>query len=88
MPSDVDTSASGVSKAEEIFYLSECKKNKKQMSSDVPSSSCSCKSSNNSHFSDTNLNGDKMFKDTFALNIEVADLENGIQVKNLFTFDK
>ncbi len=56
-------------------------------SSDVPSSSCSCKSEK-SCFSDVDLDWDEMFKEAFVTDVEVADLRNGIQVKNLFAFDK
>jgi hypothetical protein len=80
MPSSGNASARGKSKAEENFYKSEGKKNKKQKSSDVPSSSRSCKSKK-SHFSDVDLDLDKTFEDAFVTNIEVADLENRIQVK-------
>ncbi len=56
----------------------------------MPSSSCSRKSgtSKKGHNSDINLDWDKTFKDTFATNIEVADLKNGIQVEDPFTFGK
>ncbi len=35
-----------------------------------------------------NLDWDKTFKDAFATDVEVADLENGIQIENLFAFGK
>jgi hypothetical protein len=63
MPSNGDASASGKSKAEENFYLSEGKKNKKWKSSDVPSSSC-------------RIDWDKTFKDAFVTDVEVADLKS------------
>ena len=88
MPSNGGASASGKSQAKENFYLSEGKKNKKQKSSDVPSSSHSCKSSKKHRVSDIDLNWDETFEDTFVTDIEVADLKNGIQVKNPFAFDK
>jgi hypothetical protein len=88
MPSDGDASAIGKSKVKENVYLSEGKKNKKQKLSDVPSSSCSQKSSKKHCFSDVDLDWDEKFKDAFVTDIEVADLEYGIQVKNLFAFDK
>jgi hypothetical protein len=82
MPSNGNASASGESKAKEIFYLSEGKKNKKRKLSDVPSSSHSRKSSKKRRFSDVDLDWDEMFKDAFVMDNEVADLKNGIQVKN------
>jgi hypothetical protein len=88
MPSNGNASASGESKAEENFYLSEGKKNKKWKLSDVPSSSCSCKSSKKHHFSDVDLYWDETFKDTFVMDVEVANLNYGIQFKNPFAFDK
>jgi hypothetical protein len=87
MPSNGNASASSKSKAKENFHLSEGKKNKKQKLSDVPSSSRSCKSKKHC-FSDTNLDWDERFKVTLVTNFEVADLKNGIQVKNPFAFDK
>ncbi len=74
MPSDGNASASGKSKAEKIFYLSEGEKNKKRKSSDVHSSSCSCKSSKKRHFSDIGLDWDETFEGAFIRDIEVADL--------------
>jgi hypothetical protein len=91
MPSNGNASARGKSKAEEIFYLSEGKKNKKRSLGNVPSSSCSRKSGGTSkkrQNSDIDLDWEKMFEDAFVTDIEVADLENGIQVENLFTFGK
>ncbi len=88
MPSDGDASTSGESKAEENFYLSKGKKNKKRKSSDVPSSSRSHKSSKKHRFSDVDLNWDKTFKDAIVRDIEVADLKNRIQVENPFAIDK
>jgi hypothetical protein len=88
MPSDGTASASGKSKSEENLYPSEGKKNKKQKLSDVPSSSCSCKSSKKRCISDVDLDWDKTFKDAFVTDIEVADLKNRIQVKSPFAFDK
>ncbi len=57
---------------------------------DVPSSFYSCKSDPNKkrHFSDVNLDWDITFEDAFVMDIEVADLKNVIQVKNLLAFDK
>jgi hypothetical protein len=81
-------SASGKSKAKENFYLSEGKKNKKWKSSDVPSSSHCCKSSKKHCFSDVELNWVETFKDAFVTDVKIADLDNGIQVKNPFAFDK
>jgi hypothetical protein len=57
----------------------------------VPSSSCSCKSSGTSKKSrklDIDLDWDETFEDAFVKDVEVADLKNGIQVENLFTFGK
>ena len=54
----------------------------------MPFSLRSCKSSEKHRFSDVNLNWDEMFKDAFVTDVEVADLEKGIQVENLFAFDK
>jgi hypothetical protein len=97
MPRDGDASASNKSKAKKIFYLSEGKKNKKRRSGDVPSSSCSCKSNSTSkkhgtskkrQNSDINLDWGKTFKDAFVSDMEVEDLENGIQIENLFAFGK
>ena len=97
MPSNGNTSASNESKAEENFYLSEGKKNKKRRLGDVPSSSRSRKSDSTSkkrgtskklRNSDIDLDWDKMFKDAFVTDIEVADLKNGIQVENPFVFGK
>jgi hypothetical protein len=88
MPSDGNASASGKSKAEENFYLSEGKKNNKRNLSDVPSSSHSRKSSKKRCFSDINLDWDETFKVAFITEVEVADLKNGIQDKNPFAFDK
>jgi hypothetical protein len=57
--------------------------------SDVPSSLHSRKSSKKRHFSDINLNLDETFEDAFITEVKVADLENGIQVKNpCLHFDK
>jgi hypothetical protein len=91
MPSNKDPSASNESKAEENFYLSEGKKNKKRRLDDVPSSSCSRKSSGTSkkrRNSDIDLDWDETFKDTFVMDIEVADLKNWIQVEYPFAFGK
>jgi hypothetical protein len=88
MLSNDNASVSSKSKAKENFYLSEGKKNKKRKSSDVPFSSCSCKSSEKHHFSDVDLDWDKTFGDAFITDVEVADLKNRIQVKNPFPFDK
>jgi hypothetical protein len=91
MHSNGNTSASDENKAEENFYLGEGKKNKKRRSGNVPSSSCSCKSSRTSKErcnSDIDLDWDKTFKDAYVMDIEVVDLENGIQVENLFAFGK
>ncbi len=103
MPSNGDVSTSNKSKAEENFYLSEGKKNKKRRSSDVPSSSCSCKSDSTSkkhgtskkrhtskkrRNSDINPDWDKTFKDAFVTDVEVADLKNRIQIENPFAFGK
>ncbi len=57
----------------------------------MPSSSCSCKSSGTSKKSrklDIDLDWDETFEDAFVKDVEVADLKNGIQVENLFTFGK
>ncbi len=56
----------------------------------MPSSSSSRKSSlTKKHCnSDIDLDWDKKFKDAFVADVEVADLENGIQVENLFAFGK
>ncbi len=57
----------------------------------MPSSSCSRKSGGTSkkrRNSDIDLDWEEMFEDAFVMDIEVADLENGIQVENLFTFGK
>jgi hypothetical protein len=91
MPSNSNMSTSDESKAEENVYLREGKKNKKRRSGDVPSSSRSCKSGGNSkkrQNSDIDLDWDKMFKDAFVTDIEVADLKSGIQVENPFAFGK
>jgi hypothetical protein len=81
---------SGKSKAKENFYLSEGNKNKKRGSSNVPSSSCSHKRSPKTkrRHSDIHLDWDKAFKDNFITDIEVADLENRIQVESPFAFGK
>jgi hypothetical protein len=97
MPSNGNTSASNESKAEENFYLSEGKKNKKRRLGDVPSSSRSRKSDSTSkkrgtskklRNSDIDLDWDKMFKDAFVTDVEVADPKNRIQVENPFAFGK
>jgi hypothetical protein len=57
----------------------------------VLSSSCSCKSGDTSkkhQNSDIDLDWDETFGDAFVTEVEVADLKNGIQVENLFTFGK
>jgi hypothetical protein len=38
--------------------------------------------------SDIDLDWDKTFEEAFVTDIEVADLENWIQVENLFAFGK
>jgi hypothetical protein len=66
-------------------------KRTKRRSGDVPSSSCSCKSggiSTKRQNSEIYLDWDVTFKDAFITDTEVADLKNGIQVENLFTFGK
>jgi hypothetical protein len=90
MPSNSDSSTSGKSKAKENFYLSEGKKNKKRSLGNVPSSSCSCKSGTSKKRcnSDIDLDWDETFEYAFATNVEVADLENGIQAENPFAFGK
>jgi hypothetical protein len=103
MPSDGNVSASNESKAKENFYLSKGKKNKKRRSGNVPSSSCSCKSDSTSkkhgtskkhstskkhQNSDIDLDWDKTFDDAFITDVEVADLENRIQIENPFAFGK
>ncbi len=62
MPSNGDASASNKSKAEENFYLSEGKKNKKRRSGNVLSSSCSCKSNSTSKKADVAEWLDQCFK--------------------------
>jgi hypothetical protein len=99
MPSNGNASTSDESKAKENFYLSDGKRNKKRKLGNVPPSSCSCKSGSTSKKrstsnskkrknSDIDLDWDKTFKDAFITDIDVTDLENGIQVENLFAFDK
>jgi hypothetical protein len=91
MPRDGDMSASNKSKAEENFYVSEDNKNKKRRLGNVPSSSCSCKSGSNSkkrQNSDIDLDWDKTFEGAFVTDVEVADLNNGIQVENPFVFGR
>jgi hypothetical protein len=89
MPSNGNASTSNNSKAKKNFYLSEGKKSKKRRSGNVSSSSPSCKSGGTSKMrrnSDINLDWDKMFEDAFTIDVEVADLKNGIQVENPFAF--
>jgi hypothetical protein len=86
MPSNGNASVSNKSKAEESFYLSEGKKNKKRRLGNVPSSSHSRKSGGTSkkcQNSDIDLDWNKTFDDPF-----VADPKNGIQVENPFSFGK
>jgi hypothetical protein len=79
MPSNRDASASSKSKAKENFCLSEGKNNKKRRSSNVPSSSHSCKSGPTKHCNlDIDLDWDDTFKDAVITDIEVEDLESGI----------
>ncbi len=63
----------------------------------MPSSSCSCKSNGTSkkrgtskkhRNSDIDLDWDKMFKDAFVTDVEVADLKNRIQIETPFAFGK
>jgi hypothetical protein len=95
MPSNGDVSASNESKAEENFYLSEGKRNKKRRLGNVPSSSHSrksgstskkCSTSKKHQNSDINLEWDKTFEDAFITDFDIADFKNGIQVENLFMF--
>jgi hypothetical protein len=89
MPSKGNASESGDSKAKENIYLSEDKKKKRRLSN-VPSSSCSCKSSPTKKHcnSDIDLDWDETLKDAFVTDVEVADLKKWIQVENPFAFGK
>jgi hypothetical protein len=40
------------------------------------------------YFKEALMDWDKTFEDTFIVDVEIADLENGIQVENPFAFVK